>query len=285
MGYDAWNDPPSRTPVSRGPRRLVSVERPGVRIAVLGGFGVWVGGEPVAVPGGSERVLAFVALRCRAAVPRHLIAGTLWPEASEHRAHADLRAALARSQAGRTALEITAAEVCLAPGTTVDLHRARRTAQRLLDPAGPHRLPEAPLDAVRVLSTDLLPGWYEDWALSEAEEWRQLRLHALETLAARLGAARRCAEAVTAAQAAVHAEPLRESAQTCLVRAHLADGNPSEALNAFTRYARRLHEELGLEPTERLHRLAAGDARPARAPSASRSRGGHAGVTRRREEW
>ncbi|MGW0786540.1 BTAD domain-containing putative transcriptional regulator [Streptomyces sp. NPDC002913] len=65
--------------------------------------------------------------------------------------------------------------------------------------------------------------------------------------------------------------------------AHLADGNPSEALNAFTRYARRLHEELGLEPTERLHRLAAGDARPARAPSASR--GGHAGVTRRREEW
>ncbi|MGC0378404.1 AfsR/SARP family transcriptional regulator [Streptomyces sp. SAI-229] len=230
-----------------------------MRIGVLGGFGLWVSGEPEAVPGGSERVLAFVALCCRAAVPRPLIAGTLWPESSEHGAHASLRSALARMHhAGRRALEIGPAEVRLARGTTVDLHDARRTAHRILAPTDAGRLPGSVLDMVDVLSADLLPGWYDDWALLEAEDWRQLRLHALETLAGRLITARRYAEAVTAAQAAVHADPLRESGQVCLVRAHLAEGNPSEAFHAYVRHARRLHDELGLEPTERLRRLVAG---------------------------
>ncbi|MFD6274767.1 BTAD domain-containing putative transcriptional regulator [Streptomyces sp. NPDC060209] len=265
---------PAQDPDPTGPRPPVSADPPGVRIGVLGGFGLWVGDEPVTVPGGSERVLAFVALRCRAAVPRPLIAGTLWPEASERRAHADLRAALARlHREGRQALEINPAEVRLARGTTVDLHHARLTAQSLLRPDGAGPLPGAPLEAVRVLSADLLPGWYDDWALSEAEEWRQLRLHALETLAGRLSAAQRYAEAVAAAQAAVHAEPLRESGQTCLVRAHLSDGNPSEALHAFTRYARRLHAELGLEPTDRLCRLVAGHARPVTLTAAPEGEG------------
>jgi DNA-binding SARP family transcriptional activator len=235
----------------------------GVCIGVLGGFGLWVGGEPAAVPVGSERVLAFVALCARASVPRPLIAGTLWPTSSEHRAHASLRSALARlHHAGRQALEIGPAEVRLAPDTTVDLHDARRTAHRILAAAEAGRSPGcSALHALDVLSADLLPGWYDDWALLEAEDWRQLRIHTLETLAGQMLTARRYAEAVTAAQAAVHADPLRESGQVCLVRAHLAEGNPSEAVQAFDRYGRRLHEELGLEPTERLHRLVAGLAR------------------------
>ncbi|MFD5450596.1 BTAD domain-containing putative transcriptional regulator [Streptomyces sp. NPDC127100] len=206
-------------------------------------------------------------------MPRPLIAGTLWPASPEHSAHANLRSALARlHQAGRQALEIGTAKVRLAPETTVDLHGARRTALHILASAEAGRLPGCSvLEAIEALSADLLPGWYDDWALLEAEDWRQLRLHALETLAERLITARRHADAVTAAQAAVHADPLRESGQVCLVRAHLAQGNPSEALHAFERYGRRLHDELGLEPTERLHRLVAGltpsrrgDGRPAR---------------------
>ncbi|MFG3157366.1 BTAD domain-containing putative transcriptional regulator [Streptomyces sp. NPDC048219] len=212
------------------------------------------------MPVGSERVLAFVALCARAAVPRPLIAGTLWPTSSEHCAHASLRSALARlHHAGRQALEIGPAEVRLAPDTTVDVHDARRTAHRILAAAETGRPPGCSvLHAVNVLSADLLPGWYDDWALLEAEDWRQLRIHALETLAGQLITGRRHAEAITAAQAAVHADPLRESGQVCLVRAHLAEGNPSEALQAYSRYGRRLREELGLEPTERLHRLVAG---------------------------
>ncbi|MFC8257074.1 BTAD domain-containing putative transcriptional regulator [Streptomyces sp. NPDC057291] len=135
--------------------------------------------------------------------------------------------------------------MCLARGTTVDLHHAQRVARRVLASTDPARLPGSIPAAVEALSVDLLPGWYDDWAQLEAEEWRQLRLHALETLAGRLITAGRHAEAVSAAHAAVHADPLRESGQTRLLQAHLAEGNRSEALHAFRRYSRRLHEELG----------------------------------------
>jgi hypothetical protein len=67
--------------------------------------------------------------------------------------------------------------------------------------------------AVPVLSADLLPDWYDDWVLLEAEDWRQLRLHALEALAGRLIALGCWGEAANAAGAAVRAEPLRESAR------------------------------------------------------------------------
>jgi DNA-binding SARP family transcriptional activator len=146
--------------------------------------------------------------------------------------------------------------VRLARDTTVDLYDARRIARRILGSSTAASGADTPaLAAIDALSADLLPGWYDDWALLEAEDWRQLRLHALETLAHNLIAARRYAEAIAAAHAAVHADPLRESGQVCLIRAHLAEGNPSQALHDFAEYARRLHDELGLEPTARLRRM------------------------------
>jgi DNA-binding SARP family transcriptional activator len=105
------------------------------------------------------------------------------------------------------------------------------------------------------LSADLLPDWYDDWVLIEAEGWRQLRLHALEALAGRLIAVGRCGEAVGAAGAAVRADPLRESASAALIQAHLAHGNQAEAVREFTRYRTLLATELGLAPTPRLHGL------------------------------
>jgi DNA-binding SARP family transcriptional activator len=109
--------------------------------------------------------------------------------------------------------------------------------------------------AVAALSADLLPHWYDDWVLMEGEQWRQLRLHALEALAGRLTAAGRWGEAIDAASAAVRAEPLRESAHTALIQLHLAEGNQSEAVREFTRYRALLRTELGLEPTLPLRRL------------------------------
>ena len=93
--------------------------------------------------------------------------------------------------------------------------------------------------------------------LLEAEDWRQLRLHALEALAVRLIALGRWGEAANAAGAAVRAEPLRESARAALIQAHLAEGNQSEAVREFTRYRTLLDAELGVAPTPRLHELLA----------------------------
>lgn len=232
--------------------------KPATHIALLGGFDLMVGDVPVTVPVGSKRLLAFIALNYRASVPRSLVAGSLWPNAAEHSAYTNLRAALSRLRGvGRKALDVSPSEVRLARDVTVDLHHARSLAQHLLDPYGP--VEDLRLNAATVdhLSADLLPGWYDDWALLEAEHWRQLRLHALEALAGEFIDAKEFAGAVSAAHAAVQADPLRESSQASLIRAHLAEGNPSEALNDFERYSHRLRNELGLRPTNRLQRLVA----------------------------
>ena len=89
----------------------------------------------------------------------------------------------------------------------------------------------------------------------EIEEWRQLRLHALEGLARSLTSERRFAEAAAAALAAVRAEPLRESGHAALISVHQAEGNQSEALREFERYRELLFLELGLEPTLALRDL------------------------------
>ncbi len=236
---------------------------PAVRIALLGGFDLVVGEFPVVVPVGSKRLLAFVALNGHTAAPRSLVAGSLWPEACEQSAHANLRSALSRLHSiGRRALEVSSTDVRLARDASVDLHYARSLAQRILDPGIPAE--ELPLSAATVdqLSADLLPGWYDDWAVREAERWQQLRLHALESLAATFIDTKQFAGAVAAAHAAVQANPLRESSQASLIRAHLAEGNLSEALDDFERYEHRLRDELGLRPTPRLRHLVDGLQRP-----------------------
>ena len=96
---------------------------------------------------------------------------------------------------------------------------------------------------------DLLPGWYDDWALLERERLRQRTLHALEALSRCLVDVGRYADAIEAAMLAVGAEPLRESAQRALVEAHLAEGNIGEARRSYLAYRAVLRRELAVEPS------------------------------------
>jgi DNA-binding SARP family transcriptional activator len=227
----------------------------GFKVTVLGEFGLFWGTRVVGVPRASQRLLAFLALHGRM-VSRAAVAGTLWPDASESRAYSNLRSALSRlERMARKALAASKLELGLAEGVTVDVRHARALARRLLDPAVTPDRSEMGTVAVAALSANLLPDWYDDWVLTEAEDWRQLRLHALEALAGRLIAAGRWGEALGAAGAAVRAEPLRESAHAAVIQVHLAEGNQSEAVREFASYRALLHAELGLEPTPRLRQL------------------------------
>ena len=224
-------------------------------VSVLGSFGFSVGGKPRrGLPHGSQRLLAFLALRDRA-VTRTAIAGTLWPEASEEHAHASLRSALSRlNEIERTVVRVTFQDLSLADGVSIDIRDARLLTHRLLNP-GTGRDSDLSDQAIATLSVDLLPDWYDEWAVVEAEDWRQLRLHALDALAERLTAAGRYADATSAALAAVKAEPLRETAHAALVRVYLAEGNRAEALSAFEHYRALLRAELDLEPTPLIQAL------------------------------
>ena len=227
-----------------------------IKLTLLGDFAFSVGGEPLpAISTDSQRLLAFLAVEDRS-VPRARVARTLWPECSDERAAVRLRSAVAElGNAARRAVKISSTDLGLAEGVAVDLRSSRSLARRLVDRDPRPSRDDLGGSAVAALSNDLLPGWYDDWALIAAAAWHQLRLHALDAVTAHLTDAGRVAEAAAAALAAVRAEPLRETARIALIRVRMAEGNDAEARAEVERYRALLHDELGIEPTSRLRKL------------------------------
>jgi DNA-binding SARP family transcriptional activator len=224
-----------------------------MELGLLGGFRLVVGGELVPVGPSGERVLAVIACRGRQ-ISRAKLAQVLWPDTSSERAHANLRTAVYRLvRRAPGVVHVTGGHIQLSSSVRVDLDGAARLAQRLL--AGPVDQDDDGSDTGVDFYEDLLPDWDEEWLADHQRRYRQLRLTALEALAARLGSAGRHGAAVQAALAAVQADGLRDSAHETLIRAHLAQGNRHEAYLHFTAYRRILRDELGLEPPAAIRQL------------------------------
>jgi len=112
----------------------------------------------------------------------------------------------------------------------------------------PHALESSsPDELVDLLSQDLLPGWSEAWVRAERERFRQVRLHALESLCRRLTEAGQHQPAIRAGLLVVTADPLRERARRALIEAHLAAGNVAEALREYEAFVES-RSKLGLAP-------------------------------------
>ena len=224
---------------------------PAIQLSLLRGFELRVAQRPVALVSSAQRLVAFLALRDKPLTRAH-VAGTLWPDTTMSRANANLRSSLWRAQRMcRQLITASARHLELTPGVGVDVRSAIAYAQRLLGHT-------ATLDDVAHwsdLAADLLPDWYDDWALLDRERYHHLRLHALEALCQRLTVAGRYGEAIDTGLAAIRAEPLRESAHQALIKAHLAEGNRLEAFRQYERCRRLLLDELGLEPSPALHAL------------------------------
>lgn len=221
-----------------------------LQLRLFGGFELCCGPERLVLPLNSQRLVALLALRV--AATRGQAAGILWPEASEQQASGRLRTTLWRLQrTGRTIVECRG-RLALAAGVDVDVSTWVRAARRLLDAPDAADAPRpAPIEPVG----DLLPGWYEDWALAERERLRQLQLHALETVSGRLVEEGRYAEALDTALRVVQLEPTRESAHRAVIRVHLAERNLGEAVRQFDACRVVLRRELGVDPSPLLRAL------------------------------
>ena len=219
-------------------------------LRVLGEFALRAGGRTLPLGASGRQVLAFLAV-AGPAQRRETLAGRVWAWSSQARAHANLRNALWRiRQADRRLVVADRDGVRLGDDVATDLDASVALARRLLDHAEGGG--DMPGGSSGLLEDDILPGWDDDWVLLERERHRQLRIHALEALSSRLAAAGRFADAVDAAFAAITAEPLRESAHAALIRAHLGEGNRSEATRQLAAYQRLLDDELGLRPSPAL---------------------------------
>jgi DNA-binding SARP family transcriptional activator len=227
------------------------------RLCVLGGFQLMVASRAVVLPAQAQRLLVLLAMR-REGQSRSMVAGTLWGSVSERRARANLRNAVWRVRMISDALlDCTPKSVALGGHVALDLHEAQGRAECLLDEAGGRGRWTDSSDNLHTLDQDLLPNWDEDWLVIERERQRQLRMHALEALSQSLCRHGRYAQAITAALAAIRAEPLRESAQRALIVAYLGEGNVSEAVRQLDTYRELLIVELGIAPSRTLRDLVA----------------------------
>lgn len=227
--------------------------RVAVSLQLLDGFAIVAGEDAVSVPPGAERLLALLALHPHPVARSHA-AGLLWFSTSQEEAAANLRSAIWRIRHAYPGPELVVAHrfyVSFAAHVRVDARRQGEVAQAVLQSSGG----DERVDCQVLLDGDLLPDWYDDWVESEREHLKQLRLHALELRAERLTGLGRVPEAVCFALAAVRADPLRESARTALIRAFLAEGNRTDALNQYRSYARLLKRRIGVDPPGRLQDL------------------------------
>ncbi|WP_225860761.1 AfsR/SARP family transcriptional regulator [Streptomyces triticiradicis] len=218
------------------------------QLRLLGQFHLECDAETVELCRNGQRLLAFVALR--RCVCRTVLAGTLWPEVTEEHARGSLRTTLWKLPRGdQPLIRCTGDSLVHATDLSVDVHAFTETALGVVQGCCPARGAHLPPGLLG--DEELLPGWDEEWVRIERERLRQLRLHALDTLAESLVREGEPALALEAAWASVRSEPLRESAHRAAVSAHLAEGNLHEAVRHYRSFRQLLHKELGVEPSPR----------------------------------
>lgn len=226
-------------------------------IHLLGGVRVTCGSEHMTVPVGSQPLLAFVALS-RGRIARSYVAGSLWPNGDDEHAIANLRSALWRlRRAGIDVIDADKWSLAIADDVEVDVRRVYDWVASVTSSPRTHDADAVLADTEQLPpgALDLLPAWHDHWAIAERERIRQLVLHGLEALSARHLRDGRLEAAVAVAARCVEVEPLRETAQRALLRAHLALGNRSAARAAFYAYAERLQTVLGRVPAAEMVRM------------------------------
>lgn len=229
----------------------------GTRLHLLPECVLSQGGRELRLRPRAQRLLVLLATHRGRRLPRAMVAGTLWPDVTGARAYASLRSTL--RELPRVPAVVVAEDDGLRLGRAVrvDWVAAERVARKVLARQG--RFPARV--AVPLLRHPLLPHWSEDWLADEQYAFAQLRVHALESLCRRLSDDGIHGTAIETGLLAVSCDPLRESAQEVLVRAHLAEGNRCLALEQVRRYELLLSAELGVPPGPRLLDLVGGTAR------------------------
>ncbi len=239
------------------------------RIQLCGPLSIRVAGMDVtgALPGPQGRfALAYLLSNRARPVTRGELAEALWAQAPPAGAPTALRALLSKL---RRALDAAAAGT-LPPGDLLQLRlagdawldveaaaQALHDAQAAVAQGQDVRAWIASHVALNVSSRTFLAGCEQDWVIERRRDLEDLRVAALEALAAcavRLGGPE-LDTALRAARELVGLAPLRETGHAHLMRALAGQGNSAEALVVYEQMRVRLREELGAIPGPELQTL------------------------------
>ena len=182
---------------------------------------------------------ALLALLDRRPQSRLLLSATLWPDTTEARAGASLRATLWKSQGIAPGLfAVDARDVALGRMVRVDLDLLSGTLNQVGDlMSSRDRLARL---VTAFLRGDLLAGWDEEWLQHPRLRFRHLRLECLDAIVEGLLEAGRLEESSATARAVLRQEPLRDSTHRLLISAATQSGEAADAAGLYRRAERVL---------------------------------------------
>ena len=142
--------------------------------------------------------------------------------------------------------------LALPPDTWIDVRAADRAleqAETALAAGDPDDARAQAETAVTLSRPTFLPGEEGPWVEEQRRGLRDVLLRSLECLRDASLASGEFGEAVRSATEITALEPFRESSYRALMQAHIAAGNPAEALRVYERCRRFLADELGTYPS------------------------------------
>jgi len=241
-----------------------------VRVELAGQLAVVHDGAALRPVGRLGRVvLAYLVTERHRPVHRDELAEILWGEQVPRTWETSLRVVVSKLRAALGEIGLPAGvlatgrggyRVELPPGAVlaVDVEEAVEAvaaAEALLAGGRPEEARPLAAAAAAVAGRPFLGGDGGEWGERREGELRALRLRALLAVADAALAAGDPGGALTAAEAAVAAEPFREAAHERVMAAHGAAGNRAEALRAYERCRRLLAEEIGVPPSRAVQAL------------------------------
>ncbi|HEX6024498.1 MAG TPA: AAA family ATPase [Solirubrobacter sp.] len=208
------------------------------RIRLCGPLEVVIDGRPVTAPGRQGRLLlAYLIVNRARACSRDELMELLWPRdapADPGEALSALLSRLRRALGGDVLQGRRELRLVLPADAWVDVERM-----------------DTPAETLRITAGGFLVGDEAPWVEERRRELAELRVGALEAVAASAPPG----EAERAARELVEAAPFRESGYRLLMVALAASGNVAEALRVYEDLRVRLREELGAVPSPDVQEL------------------------------
>jgi WD40 repeat protein/DNA-binding SARP family transcriptional activator len=230
-----------------------------LEIRLLGQFDLSLAGATLDLPSRpAQSLLAYLVLNAGVAHRREKLAGLLWPEATEANARSYLRKALWQLRKtlppgdipGRDYWRVDEIAIGFNPQSEYWLDAAE--LERKSDGTEPL---EADRRAAAAYRGELLPGFYDEWAVLERERLAARFEQRIGRLLDGLVAAQGWPDVLEWGERWIALGGAPEPAFQALMVAHSGRGDLAAAVAVFQRCQEALERELGVEPSEQTRAL------------------------------
>lgn len=225
-----------------------------LEVRLLGQFTVNLDGVPIQINSRpAQSLLAYLLIHAGRAVRREKLAGLFWPDASDENARNNLRQALWRVRKSLDANGNPDSPLLLVDDITVAVNASSEYRLDVIELETPiHEDTPLPrlIEIVSLYEGELLPGFYDDWAVLERERLGAIFEARMGALISRLVELQNWSETIEWSERWIALGGVPEPAYRGLMLAHTAHGDLSNMAAAYRRCEEAMRNELGLAPSE-----------------------------------